>query len=86
MGLWPKLSGKLVDCQQLSQPVRRPPIIIKTNFDDFSVENGIKVLLKAFKMGFSMANIVVLVSSFQQNAQHLKSIHFWTNYKHFRDA
>ena len=58
----------------------------KTNFGDFLVENGIKVLLKAFKMGFSIANIVVLVSSFQQNAQHLKSIHFWTNYKHFRDA
>ena len=58
----------------------------KTNFGDFLVENGIKVLLKAFKIGFSIANIVVLVSSFQQNAQHLKSIHFWTNYKHFRDA
>ena len=58
----------------------------KTNFGDFLEENGIKVLLKAFKIGFSMANIVVLVSSFQQNAQHLKSIHFWTNYKHFRDA
>ena len=57
----------------------------KTNFGDFLVENGIKVLLKAFKIGFSIANIVVLVSSFQQNAQHLKSIHFWTNYKHFCD-
>ena len=58
----------------------------KTHFGDFLVENGIKVLLKAFKIGFSIANIVVLVSSFQQNAQHLKSIHFWTNYKHFCEA
>ena len=58
----------------------------KTNFGDFLEENGIKVLLKAFKIGFSIANIVVLVNSFQQNAQHLKSIHFWTNYKHFREA
>ena len=40
----------------------------KTNFGDFLEENGIKVLLKAFKIGFSIANIVVLVSSFQQNA------------------
>ena len=48
----------------------------KTNFGDFLEENGIKVLLKAFKIGFSIANIVVLVCSFQQDAQHLKSIHF----------
>ena len=58
----------------------------KSNFGDFLEENGIKMLIKPFKIGFSIADIVVLVSSFQQNVQHLKSIHFRTNYNHFRET
>ena len=55
----------------------------KSNFGKFLEENGIKPLLKPLKIGLMIANIVVQVSSFQQNAQHLKSVHFWRNMKHF---
>ena len=37
----------------------------KSNFGDFLVENGIKVLLKPFKIGLSIDDVVVLVSRIQ---------------------
>ena len=57
----------------------------KSNFGKFLEENGMKPLLKPFKMCLVVTYIVVLVSSFQQNAQHIKSIHFWRNKRHFRE-
>ena len=39
----------------------------KSNFGDFLEENGLKLLLKTFKIGLKIAHIVVLVNSFQQN-------------------
>ena len=39
----------------------------KSNFGDFLEENGLKLLLKTFKIGLKIAQIVVLVNSFQQN-------------------
>ena len=39
----------------------------KSNFSDFLEENGLKLLLKTFKIGLKIAQIVVLVNSFQQN-------------------
>ena len=39
----------------------------KSNFGDFLEENGLKLQLKTFKIGLKIAQIVVLVNSFQQN-------------------
>ena len=51
----------------------------KSNFAKFFEENGFKLLLKEFKMGLMVPNIVVLVSKVQHNVQNLKSINFCRN-------
>ena len=49
------------------------------NFAEFLEENCFKLQLFEFKMDLMMLYHIVLVSSFQQNVQNLKSIHFCRN-------
>ena len=61
-------------------------IFKKSKFSHFSEENWYKIQVLDFKMCLSVFYMLVLISSFEQKFQNIKSIHFQINQKHFCEA